>query len=212
MPDPLLIDLPTRIDTERLLMRPPQAGDGAQFFEVLSESLVEMRRFLAVLPWVAAEPSLEAAELHCRHAHAKFVARQDLPFFLFERASGRLVGATGLHRTVWATPKTEVGYWVRTSHTGRGLITEAVEAATRYAFAHVGAVRVELITDSANEASRKVADRCGFVLEGLLTNDHRAPDDSLRSTCIYARFPPATAAPWPSVRGAEPAGASGRPT
>jgi len=192
MRDPLLLDLPPRIDTERLLMRPPQAGDGAQFFEALSESLVEMREFLAVLPWIAAEPSLEASELYCRNGQANFVSRKDLPFFMFERATGQLVGATGLHRTVWATPKTEVGYWVRSSRAGRGLVTEAVEATVRYAFAHVGAVRVELITDEANLPSRKVADRCGFALEGTLRHDHKAPDGSLRSTCIYARFPPAT--------------------
>lgn len=191
MRDPLLLDLPTHIDTERLLMRPPQAGDGPQFFEALSESLVEMRRFLSSLPWVAAEPGLEAAELYCRNGQANFVTRKDLPFFLFERASGRLVGATGLHRTVWATPKTEVGYWVRSSRAGRGLISEAVEATVRYAFAHIGAARVELVTDEANLASRKVADRCGFGLEGTLRHDHKAPDGSLRSTCIYARFPPA---------------------
>ncbi len=191
MQDPLLLDLPTRIDTERLLMRPPQAGDGPQFFEALTESLVEMRRFLSTLPWIAAEPSLEAAELYCRNGQANFVSRKDLPFFLFERATGQLVGATGLHRTVWATPKTEVGYWVRSSRSGRGLMVEAVEATTQYAFTHIGAVRVELITDAANLASRKVADRCGFMLEATLMNEHRAPDGTLRNTCVYARFPAA---------------------
>ena len=191
MRDPLLLDLPTHIDTERLLMRPPQAGDGPQFFEALSESLVEMRRFLAALPWIAAEPNLEASELYCRNGQANFVSRKDLPFFLFERATGQLIGATGLHRTVWATPKTEVGYWVRSSRSGRGFVTEGVEATVRYAFERVGAVRVELITDEANLASRKVADRCGFELEGTLRRDHRAADGSLRTTCLYARFPPA---------------------
>lgn len=187
MHDPLLLDLPTRIDTERLLMRPPQAGDGPRFFEALSESLVEMRQFLAALPWIAAEPSPDAAELYCRNGQANFVARKDLPFFLFERTTGQLVGATA----VWATPKTEVGYWVRSSRSGRGLIAEAVEATVQYAFARIGVVRVELITDEANLASRKVADRCGFVLEGTLRHDHKAPDGSLRNTCLYARFPPA---------------------
>ncbi|MES3013783.1 MAG: GNAT family protein [Pseudomonadota bacterium] len=191
MHDPLLLDLPTRIDTERLLMRPPQAGDGPRFFEALSESLVEMHQFLAALPWIAAEPSPDAAELYCRNGQANFVARKDLPFFLFERTTGQLVGATGLHRTVWATPKTEVGYWVRSSRSGRGLIAEVVEATVQYAFARIGVVRVELITDEANLASRKVADRCGFVLEGTLRHDHKAPDGSLRNTCLYARFPPA---------------------
>ena len=55
MIDPLLIDLPVPIDTERLLMRPPQVGDGPSFFAAITESLPELRRFLAWLPDPAGE-------------------------------------------------------------------------------------------------------------------------------------------------------------
>jgi len=33
-----------------------------------------------------------------------------------------------------------------------------------------------------------VAERCGFELEGVLRHERRAPDGSLRNTCIYARL------------------------
>ena len=49
--------------------------------------------------------------------------------------------------------------------------------------------RVELVTDEQNLASRKVAERCGFELEGIHRNVQRAPDGSLRNSCIYARLP-----------------------
>ncbi|MCC7458416.1 MAG: GNAT family N-acetyltransferase [Nitrospira sp.] len=184
--DPVLLDLPSCIDTPRLMLRVPRAGDGVRLHEAVRDSLPELRRFLASIPWVAGEQSPEASETYCRNAAANFVARRDLPFLIFERAGGALVGATGLHRPDWATPKIEVGYWVRTSHAGRGYIAEAVQALTRYAFEHLGAVRVELVTDEANTASRRVAERCGFTLEGVLHNERRAPDGSLRHTCVYA--------------------------
>lgn len=191
MTDPILIDLPTSIETERLLMRPPQAGDGAMLYAAITESLPELRRFLASLPWVAGEHTVESSEAYCRNAQANFLARKDLPFLLLERATGQIVGATGLHRTVWTTLKTEVGYWGRTSRARSGFISEAVAAITTYAFAQLRAARVEIITDEANDASRRVAERCAFVLEGVLRNERRAPDGSLRNTCIYARLPPA---------------------
>ena len=134
MTDPVLIDLPTSIETERLLMRPPQAGDGAMLYAAITESLPELRRFLASLPWVAAEQSIESSEVYCH-----------------------------------------------------GFISEVVAALTAYAFANLRAVRVEIITDEENNASRRVAERCAFVLEGVLRNEHRAPDGTLRNTCIYAR-------------------------
>lgn len=190
LPDPVLLDLPERIHTARLLMRPPQAGDGPLLLAAVTESLPELRRFLASLPWVAAEQSLESSEVYCRNAQANFVARKDLPFLLFEISSGDLVGAAGLHRMDWATPKAEVGYWGRTSRSGKGFMTEAVFALIDYAFTHLHAERLELITDEANNASRKLAQRCGFTLEGTLCSERRAPDGSLRNTCVYARLAP----------------------
>lgn len=186
--DPLLVDLPERIDTARLHLRPPRPGDGPAFLDALLETLPALRRFLGALSWVAADPDADAAERFCRQAHANFAARTDLPFFVFERTTGQLLGAAGLHRTVWATPKTEVGYWCRSRRSGEGFVTEAVEAVSRYAFEAIGAVRIELVTDRENLASRRVAERCGYTLEGILHRERRAPDGSLRDTCLYARL------------------------
>jgi len=188
MLDPLLLELPGHIDTQRLHLRVPRAGDGAALYAAIVESLPELRRFLASLPWVAAEPSPEVSEAWCRNAAANFLARRDLPFLMFEREGGALVGATGLHRTVWETPRTEIGYWCRTTRAGRGYVSEAVAAVARYAHENLRAVRVEIVTDEANLASRRVAERCGFELEGVLRHERRAPDGSLRNTCIYARL------------------------
>ena len=190
MTDPILIDLPTTIATERLLMRPPQAGDGEMLHAAIAESLPELRRFLASLPWVAGEQTVASAEAYCRSAQANFLARKDLPFLVLEKATGEIIGATGLHRTVWSTPKTEIGYWGRVSRARNGFIGEAVAALTDYAFASLRAVRVEIVTDEENDRSRRVAERCRFVLEGVLRNERRAPDGTLRNTCIYARVAP----------------------
>lgn len=188
MANPILRDLPASIETARLLMRPPRSGDGAALHEAIVESLPELRRFLASLPWVAEEQTRESAEVFCRNAESNFLARRDLPFLMLSRESGRLVGACGLHRTNWEVPKTEVGYWVRASESGKGYVTEAVNGLVAFALDAIGAERIEIITDAENLASRRVAERCGFTLEGILRRERRAPQGSLRDTCIYARL------------------------
>ena len=188
MANPILRDLPASIETARLLMRPPRSGDGAALHEAIVESLPELRRFLASLPWVAEEQTRESAEVFCRNAESNFLARRDLPFLLLGRESGRLVGACGLHRTNWEVPKTEVGYWVRASESGKGYVTDAVNGLVAFALDAIGAERIEIITDAENLASRRVAERCGFTLEGILRRERRAPQGSLRDTCIYARL------------------------
>lgn len=190
---PVLIDLPASLQTERLLLRPPQQGDGHAFLEAVSESLLELRQFVGTLSWVACEQTLASAEAFCRNAQANFIARKDLAFLLYELETGTLVGAAGLHRIDWTLPKFEVGYWARTGAAGKGFISEAVRALTDFAFGSLNAARVELITDENNARSRAVAHRCGFELEGILRNENRQPDGTLRNTCVYARVP---AEPW----------------
>ena len=188
--DPVLIELPAWLDTARLRLRPPQAGDGAMVCAAVKESLPELRRFLASLPWVASDPTPESSEAWCRNAMANVIARKDMPFLLLDKSSldtPALVGVVGLHRPVWATPKFEIGFWARSSQAGRGYISEGVMALAALAFEQLHAARVELIIDEDNAASRRVAQRCGFTLEGTLRNERRAPDGTLRHSCVYAR-------------------------
>lgn len=191
MLDPLQFPVPESFETARLLLRPFSVEDAPALHEALAESVVELRRHLWFLSWVAEDQTPQSAEARCRRAHANFLLRADLPYLAFERTSGRLVGSIGLHRTDWALPKTEVGYWIRSSETGKGYASEGVIALTTWALDVLHAKRVELVTDELNTGSRAVAARCGFRLEGVLRNVTQAPDGSLRNSCVYAREPAA---------------------
>jgi len=191
MPDPLLFPVPSLLETRRLILRSFRLEDATALHQAIAESIGQLRSNLWFLPWVAEEPTLQSAEVRCRRAEANFLLRTDLPFLAIEKETGRLVASVGLHRTDWDIPKTEVGYWVRTSETGKGYVSEGVVALTSWAFEVLHAKRVELVTDERNVASRAVAERCGFTLEGILHNVMKAPDGGLRNSCVYAKFPSA---------------------
>lgn len=188
MPDPLLFPVPSMLETPRLLLRSFRLDDAPALHEALSESIEQLRDNLWFLTWVAAEPALQSAEVRCRRAEANFLLRTDLAFLAFEKKTGRLVASVGLHRTDWDVPKTEVGYWVRTSETGKGYASEGVMALTSWAFDVLRAKRVELMTDELNAGSRAVAVRCGFALEGILHHVMKGPDGGLRNSCVYAKI------------------------
>lgn len=187
MVDPLTFPIPESIETSRLVLRCFRVTDAPELHEALVESLAELRANLWFLPWVAEEQSLQSAEIRCRKAQAGFLLRTDLPYLAFSKQSGRLIGSAGLHRTDWALPKTEVGYWIRSSEVGKGYASEAVVALTEWAFNSLQVQRVELVTDERNTGSRAVAARCGFRLEGTLHSTMQSPDGRLRNSCVYAR-------------------------
>jgi RimJ/RimL family protein N-acetyltransferase len=187
MPDPLLLDFPDKLESERLIIRAPRPGDGRAHYEAVAESIGDLRRFPASLAWAMAAPSVESSEIYCRSAFANFVGRKDLPFLLLDRSSGAVVGGSGLHRFNWAVPKFEVGFWCRSSFQGKGLITEAVGVILMFAFERLGARRVEAFPDELNTASCRVCERVGLELEGTMRNERADPDGTLRNTRVYAK-------------------------
>ena len=61
-----------------------------------------------------------------------------------------------------------LGYWVRTSATGRGVATAAVRLAAHFGFESLDLIRIEIVMAVANLASRRVAEKAGATLEGTL--------------------------------------------
>lgn len=184
--NPILVNVPERFETDRLVVRCPRIGDGAAVFEAVSESLEELRRFPASMLWAMHPPAISLSESYCREAHSKFLVRQDMPFFAFQRDTGELVCATGLHRPDWSVPRFEIGFWRRTSARSQGYVTEAVRGLIDFAFAQLGARRLEALPDDENASSCAVCERVGMQLEGTLRNERKAPDGSLRNTRVYA--------------------------
>jgi len=123
-----------------------------------------------------------------REGQLKFLAREDLWMMLTLKEDGRIIGGSGLHRIDWSIPKFEIGYWARTSHAGRGYITEAVNGITRFAFEQLGARRVAIRCDLKNTRSAAVARRAGYTLEGTFRHDARDHiSGGLRDTLIFAQ-------------------------
>lgn len=82
-------------------------------------------------------------------------------------ADGRLVGAIDLKRTDWAARTTEIGYWTAPGARGQGYMTEAVRALALWTLQDMGFERVEIRVALQNTASQRVAEKSGFVPEGV---------------------------------------------
>jgi RimJ/RimL family protein N-acetyltransferase len=66
----------------------------------------------------------------------------------------------------------ELGYIVAAAARGRGVATAMLRQLTRWAFAEAGALRAYLLIDVSNVASERVAQRCGYVQEGVMRSVH----------------------------------------
>ncbi|MGI8316262.1 GNAT family N-acetyltransferase [Halobacillus mangrovi] len=186
--NPILMDIETNIETDRLLLRIPLPGDGKVVNNAIKNSVNELRPWLRFVQEI---PSPEETEVNTREAHAKFLSRENLRYLIFLKDTNEFVGSTGFHNIDWKVRKLEIGYWINTSYSGRGYMTEAVDALTEFALVGLQFARVEIRCESRNYRSRSIPEKLDFDLEGILRNEDLSVDGKhLTNTCVYAKVTP----------------------
>ncbi len=122
----------------------------------------------------------------------------DLPFVAVHLASGRVAGAT---RYLNVSPKDrglEIGgTWYGLDFQRTAVNTECKYLLLKHAFETLGAIRVQLKTDSRNIRSQKAIERIGAVKEGVLRNHMILPDGTFRHSVFYSILD----SEWEGVKG-----------
>lgn len=84
--------------------------------------------------------------------------------------------------------RASIGYWLGAAGRGRGLMTSAVRLVTAWATGERGVARVEIRVASGNLASQRVAQRAGFVREGVLRSYHELKGKR-QDLVMFSRLP-----------------------
>ena len=82
----------------------------------------------------------------------------------------------------------ELGYVVGPEARGRGVGTEILRRLTRWAFDELGLFRVELLISTDNEASQRVAEKCGYTHEGTLRQLYGGPGKERSDGQLWSRL------------------------
>ncbi len=180
---PLLVHLPERLVGERVIVRPWEEADGPGLWDAIDHSREHLE---AWMPWVDRYHNPDDALAYTRRARAYWLLRDDLPVAIVEKATGRIVGGSGLHKPDWTYRLFEVGYWLRANAEGHGYATETVQLLTRMAFDTLEANRVEVRVDVDNTRSCAVVERLDFVLEGTLRRKMWSPRGVPADMHVYA--------------------------
>lgn len=150
------------------LIQPSFAKD---YFEIVSQQHQQLSEFL---PWV-------------RHAKDEAFFQTFITQSLHDYADGKsmictiiynnnVVGVIGINKISHELKKTNLGYWLSADYRGKGIVTRSTQAMVDYTFNDLGMTKVEIKSAVANKASRAVAERLGFTLEGIITQSERVND------------------------------------
>jgi ribosomal-protein-serine acetyltransferase len=145
-------------------IRPYTVADAQAVWDAAVESSAEL------LPWMA----WFHTGYHLRESRS-WLEMQVAAFrmgtsyeFAIESDDGRYLGGCGINQIDPLNRRANLGYWVRTSESRRGVATAAAKLAIAWAFKHTDFVRIEIVAATANIASQRVAERTGAQREGVL--------------------------------------------
>lgn len=146
-----------------LALRTLETADAPALFRLIDADRERLGRWL---PWVE--------ETRTEGDTARFIAdaaderrrRRSLVLGVF--VEDALAGTLGLHYLDWFDRSAELGYWIASHLEGRGYVTRAARRTLALAFGPAGLHRVVIRCALDNARSRRVAERLGFRVEGLL--------------------------------------------
>jgi RimJ/RimL family protein N-acetyltransferase len=178
---PILLDIPERLDTKRLLISVYENGDGEEFFQLIRSNYNHLQEELSEVHTIK---SIEDAEEYIRHKRIAWLSRERFVSKVVEKSTGRMIGELSIEPQ-WGRMIFEIGYFVEEKSQGKGYITEAVKRTVEFLFRELGANRLEIHTKATNSKSVGVAERCGFTKEAQLRERGRTNEGEVVDMQIF---------------------------
>lgn len=173
------------IQAHEIVVRAWQSADATSLHDTVRASLPELREWL---PWAHSDYARADSDAWIAHAQNAWATRSEFPMGVFDARSGDVLGGVGINQISRAHRGGNLGYWVASAHTGRGIARHAAMHAVRFGFAELGLQRIEIIMLPANGASRAVAEAIGAQREGLAR--HRIHfDNAAHDAWVYGVIP-----------------------
>ena len=176
--------LPQRLDTERLFLRPYEEEDASWYFWMAQRNRVHLERY---------ESGNSIFGIRCEDDSARalrafedhWLKRTAFALGVFLVETEEFVGQIYLGTTDAALPALNLGYFADCTHVNQGYMTEAARRAVAFVFDDLAVHRVGIWCDDTNLPSRRIAERCGFRLEGHVREDKSHPDGSITGSLCF---------------------------
>jgi len=173
-----LSELPSRLETTRLIIRKYEKGDGAELFQLLEVN--NNREYLVEhIDEATNVKTEEDAEIRIQKLCSDWNTSSRFVMGIWLKSSVKYIGQVWIEPNQWKVPSFELGWFLERTHQGQGIATEAAKAAMRFLFNDLKAYKIIVITRDDNPKSYILAERLGFNKEGHL-REHSVKKNGIR--------------------------------
>ena len=157
-----------------------------KYFDLIQKNSSRLEDFFPGT--VAANETQDKSREFVKEMKSRLEAKSYFPYVILEKASDHFIGIIDVKNIDWKIPKAEIGYFIDKDFQGRGIISKALELVIweieiRHKFA-----KLLLRIGTQNHASKKVALKNEFQLEGIIRRDFKTRSGQVVDLEYYGRL------------------------
>lgn len=170
--------LKTKIKGEHIFLALPEMQD--------AQAILHYTRSTALMKFMAWRRPKNLLEVKKNIRNRWQKAQQKITFetcvYFYDNT---FVGSVGIVRFDYTSETAELGYWIGEKFWKKGIGTEAISVLIDYAFNTLKAHRLVIKCNPLNMPSRKLAEKAGFTLDGILRS-HAKINGQYTDKCFYS--------------------------
>ena len=172
-----LINIAEEIETKRIILKKYKAGDGKVFYNVIEKN---RDRMIDSFPVMLSNTHDEVnAEYYVRKKIEEWDEQSAFNFGIWLKENEEYIGHISVKNIDWVIPRGEIAYIISGEYEGKGIMTEALTTIIKFGFENLSINRLFLRIMTNNTRSYRLAERCGFIREGILRKDHKTYNGEL---------------------------------
>lgn len=137
-----------------------------ELFDLTDKNRKYLRKWL---PWVDGTQTVADTGNFIKLSKKQRRAKKGIQFTI--KYKNKICGMTGLVFIYNQSKKTEIGYWLSSKQTGKGIMTKSCKALINYCFYNLNLNKIMIRCAPGNKASIGIPERLKFRKEGLLRED-----------------------------------------
>jgi RimJ/RimL family protein N-acetyltransferase len=157
-------------------------ADAENYFSLVDRNRKRLEDFFAGT--VARNKTIQDTRIFISDITEKAAKKIYFPFVIIDAAQN-LVGYVDVKSIDWNIPKAELGFFIDAGYEGKGIISRAVAKIVEHCFETLKMKKLFLRTHEKNTGSRRVAEKNGFILEGIIKSDYKTTSGVIVDLMYY---------------------------
>lgn len=115
-------------------------------------------------------------------------AKEEFLFVLKENQHRTVIGLVYIKKIDWRKKQGELAYCIGYQYKGKGWMTQSIKALSKYAFEVLDLRILQIIAHRTNKPSVRVAEKCGYIWQKTLANEHTPPNEEPLDMELYELY------------------------